>query len=440
MKALSITARAEASLPQDDEDERWPSLVERFEAQMRPFDDAELEQAKQPHPHAFELGDCGLAPIGEVTILAAPGREGKTFAAVSLSVSYILGTQVCGLVPQANRRVLIYSAEDDRRQYARKVLAHLWRLGVDDRTRVQERLIVPDLTAPGMEPFEALVHVIERKPVASLAIDAVIDALRPQMAESAPPGLLIFETASTLSEAEEDNAAFRTMIKALRRLARELQVACVLVHHTSQAASNNLPDLNVGVGDIRGGTALVFNARQCFLLVNLGSDEDPFPEQDARTVLRGMAAPHAGGRVTALLCLDSSKAIDPPPVFFQWNNTQYGPALSVLPVPPSLEGARWRKLHQMLRGERAERKQEAKEQARSGVVQQVVSIVAALSRGGRKATVNAVSLEAGRSPGWAKPHLELAAVRGELLRVVEPVPRAGKVAVYRLPHPSEVEQ
>lgn len=413
-------------------EEGWPSLAERFSAQLTPFTTEELEAAKDPHPHAFQDGECGLFPVGEVSIIAAPGREGKTFATVSLAVSFVLGTRLVGLQPQPDRTVLVYSAEDDRPQYARKVLAHVSRLGRQDGETVSARVLVPDLTAPGMEPFASIVSMADRTPIESIAVTGVIEALRPSMETPTPPGLLIFETASTLSDAEEDNRSFRVLIRGLRRIARELQVSVVLVHHTSQAAAANLPELNIGVGDIRGATALAFNARQCFLLVNLGSEEDPFPESDARAVLRSMVASGVPNRVTALICLDSSKAIDPPPIFFRWSATAYGPELGVLAPPSDVQGLRWRRLHQRLRGERAERKQEAKDEARNGQVRRVVRAAAALWADRKPPTVSAVSAHLGRSPTWAKSYLEQAVEDGTLRRSMETVPRQrGQVAVYR---------
>ena len=129
---------ADSRNPESQQRDASPSLIDRFSAQLTTFSDDELEAAKQPHPHAFEQGDCGLFPLGEVSVIAAPGREGKTFASVALSVAYTLGTRVVGLAPPENRCVIIYSAEDDRKQYARKVLAQLGRLGESDARRVRE--------------------------------------------------------------------------------------------------------------------------------------------------------------------------------------------------------------------------------------------------------------------------------------------------------------
>jgi hypothetical protein len=164
-----------------------------------------------------------------------------------------------------------------------------------------------------------LATVPDGAPMPSGTVAAIIEAVRPLLDGPVPPGLLVFETASTLSEAEETNVGFRVLIQALRRIARALQLPVVLSHHVSQASLANLADLNLSTADIRGGTALVNNARQTALLVNLGSAGDPFPDTDARTLLRRLACPAVADRVTALVCLDSSKGVTPPPMFFRWD-------------------------------------------------------------------------------------------------------------------------
>lgn len=408
------------------------SLVERLARQLVPFSDEELEDAREPHPHAFQDGETGLLPVGEVTVVAGAGREGKTAVMFSLAVDYVLGIRLAGMAPPLDRSVLVYSSEDDRAQYARRLGAHFSRLGALDRQRMRERVIVPDLSAEGMECFATLLQMVDRELVESVAVAAIIETLRPRMSEPVPPGLLIFETASTLSDADEDNRSFRALVLALRRVARSLKVSVVIVHHTSQQAASSLPELNLRVADIRGGTALAFNTRQCLMVVNLGSMDDPFPEQDMRTRLRDFAIPAFEGRVSALVCLDSSKGMDPPPIFFRWETTPCGPGLRVVPVPPAIEGLRWRRLLARLRAERAEERREAKNDAKEAAIAEVVRQVRILSAQGRQPTVRAVSDAAGRSPTWAKPYLEAAVSHGALSCTRERVPRVrDRVDVYR---------
>lgn len=232
-------------------------------------------------------------------MIGARGREGKTTVVVGVAVATTIEHSMGQLNPPTNRRVVIYSAEDDRRQYARKIAAQVSLLGAQQAELVKRRILVPDLDSPDLASIRALVTVHDRNPITTGTDVALIEAIEPLMWSDEPPILLVFETASTLSDADEDNRSHKMLIACLKRIARALNVAVVLVHHTSQAADNNLADLNVSTADIRGGTALVYNSRQNLMLVNLGSDIDPFPDSDARTVLRGLVAGAEDGRITA---------------------------------------------------------------------------------------------------------------------------------------------
>jgi len=453
----TLQERAEADLERDDREfDRLEAMVsftgsataapepgespsDALRSLLTPWTDEELADAKTPWPHVFQDRHVGMFPEGEVSIIAAAGREGKTTVKIGIATAIVIGHSLADLLPLPNRSVIVYSAEDDRAQYARKVAAQISLLSPQQGQWVKERLVVPNLDDLGHDAAKSLVAVFDGQPMVSGAVETIIEAIRPLMEGPCPPGLLIFETASTLSEAEENNAGFRLLILALRRIARTLRVAVVLSHHVSQASLSNLSDLNLSTADIRGATALVNNSRQTAMLVNLGCDEDPFPDADARTVLRRMAAPGLNERITALITLDSSKGIPPPPVFFRWVNTDWGPAAVEVDPPARLIGKPWRKVHEMVRAERASVRDEAKAGARNASVAQVVALVRTLERAGKQPTARAVSVAAGKSPGWAAPYLEAACDLGDLSCAVESIPRMkGGTKVYRSVHLSEV--
>lgn len=417
-----------------EEDAPVPPLPARLAKLMQPFSAEELDAAKEPHPHAFVAGQTGLFPVGEVTVVAAQGREGKTYSLVAIAAAYVRGQRLGGLSSSSEGLAIIYSAEDDRAQYARKVAAQRCLLGdTCDGKDWWSRIIVPDLEESGVAEWRELVKVIDRRPMKAPAVAALIDAILPMMAAEVPPGLLIFETASTLSDADEDNTGLKVLIAALKQIAKATGVAVVLVHHTSQAAGGNLPTLSISPADIRGATALVYNSRQCFLLVNLGSGEDPYPDSDARTVLRRLAAPGEQARLTALICLDSSKALDPVPLFFRWAATPYGPALKEVTPSAAIAGQRWRKVLATLHGKRQELRDEAKGSEVAAKVREAVEAVQRLQRAGRPASAKAVSMEAGHQVRWADPYLAKAVEQGLLATQSARIPRtAGETTVYVL--------
>ena len=413
-------------------DEDPPSRAELLAARLTPWSDAELDAAKEPHPHVFKAGERGLFPVGEVTVIGARGREGKTTVMLAVATALCIERSLVGLWPMTGRSVVIYSAEDDRKQYARKVAAQRAVLPHGQGSQVMDRLIVPDLDAPGMEPLKRLVTVMDRQPMPTGTDTAIVEAIAPLMHGPHPPALLIFETLACLTDTEEDNRAFSVLTECLKRIARALQVAVAIVHHVSQASDSTLPDLSITPAALRGGTSLPSNTRQIFMLVNLGSETDPFPANDARTVLRQMVAPDHRERITVLVAMDTSKGEDPPPIFFRWLRTDYGPAAVELGPLVQIEGKSWRKVREMTLAERGSRRDEARTNAREAGVDTVIRVVKELHASGKQPTANAVSLAVGRSPAWATPYLGQAAIDGLLVTAMEDVPRTkGKKMVYR---------
>lgn len=413
-------------------EENPPTPAELLAEHLTPWTGAELDASREPHPHVFSAFERGLFPIGEPSVIGARGREGKTTVMVAVAVALAIEHTLAGLRPMKGRSVVIYSAEDDRQQFARKIAAQRELLDPRQAEQVMQRVIVPDLDAPGMDPLRRLVTELERRPTSTGADEAIVEAITPMMVGEYPPALLIFETASTLTDTDEDNRAYSLLIACLKRIARKLGVAVALVHHTSQASDATLADLSISTAGIRGGTTLIYNSRQNLLLLNLGSESDPFPASDARTVLRQMVAPDSPERLTALIAMETSKASDPAPIFFRWAQTDYGPAAVEQEPPPMLVGKSWRKVREMTMAERGSRRDEAKANARSKGVDSVVRLVQELHKAGKAPTVNAVSLAAGKSPTWAKPYLEQAANDGLMVAKPENVPRTRKpVMVYR---------
>src|SRR5690606_13336912 len=247
-----------------------PAVASALEAAAVPFTDAELEAAAIPHPHAFMSADGkrGLFPMGEVTVLAAPGREGKTTAVATIVKHYGLGWAIAGMAPESIGSTLIYSAEDDRLQYCRKMEAQCARLSPDDAERLNQIVLVPELHGETLSAYREIVRIEARNPVRGAIVERLIEAIIVLRDRECPVGLVIFETASTLSDAEEDNVGLRVLVSSLKHIAKVTGVAVVLTHHTSQESAQKLPTLELSESAFRGGTALVNNARQTLMAVN----------------------------------------------------------------------------------------------------------------------------------------------------------------------------
>lgn len=383
--------------------------------------------AGEPHPHAFQDGHVGIFPVGEVTVIGSPGRTGKTTALVAIAARYLRGASLGGLHANKSGPVVVLSAEDSPTQFARKLGAAKHFIPAADWPKVEQGFIVPDFDAQTLAGLRQLVSLDHGQPAVAPEVTTIVNALRQYQAIHGV-GLVIIETASTWNAANEDNPSFRALIAAAKQVARTLNVAVVLTHHVNQSSGINLSKLDISVADLRGGTTFVDNSRQVALLVNLGSDDNPFPDDDARTVLRHMVAPHVADKVSALVFLNSSQGDDVPPLFFQWVPTEHGPACVEIVSPASIQGRKWYALREMVKAARPLKA----EGRRAAKVEEIVSIVRRLDKFGRHPTARAVSLEAGQHQSWATDALRVAQEQGLLRCAKEKVPRAaGKVDVYR---------
>jgi len=419
-------ARAAKRQPEGTPDRRDP-IAEALTDLLAPFTDAELEAARKPHPHLWAgPHGAGLLPVGEVALVAGAHREGKTRANVALAAAGALGRELAGMRPAGAFSTAILSAEDDRLSYGRMLVAHLDRLPTDQRRLLRERVLVPDLDHPAVRDSRKLVRMLDRQPLVAAEVESIIAALEPlTRREHAPLKLVILETASTLSEAPEDNPGLARLSEACKLIARRLGVAVILSHHLSQAAGQQLSSLDLDGYSVRGATSLVANTRQTCLLVNLGDEADPFPDDDARTILRRMALPRERGRVSMLAVVDSSKSARPAPLFMAWRDGASGPAAEFVEPSADLRGMGWHSLKRRVAAEKAEAKAEerrsrvqAKEDARATKVDRAIEAARELEAAGQPATMRAISLRLGYQSGdKARPFVDRAVAEGELERV-----------------------
>jgi len=412
-----------------------PTLADELQRLMVAYPLEHLRGKRPDYPHLFRLGKSAAFAMMEASIIAGPGREGKTSAILGVAVAGALGRDFGGLSPDGPFSTIIVSGEDSWDQYGDKLNAQVAKLSEPDQIAVQERVRVVDLETIKTKYGPLVITVAGKTCVNEVLLEAMLHGFkRPIDGKAnvggwdAPLRCVVLETVSTLSDAEEDNAGLRVMADFSKRLARGLNVAVLISHHTSQAAGANLRTLDVSSADIRGGTALVDNTRGSWLLVNLGSEEDPFGEKDARTLLRSMVAPGVRERVSALLPLDNSKAMDPPPVFFRWEETRQ----VQIDVPAQYAGMHWRRLHREIGKAKSDMAEQAKDEQRDIDVRRCVAICQRLSEEGRQPTAAAVSQAAGRSKSWAGPYLIRGVDLGFLRATDEHVPRtSGLTRVYR---------
>lgn len=188
---------------------------------------ADLDHFDPPPPvYAWE----GLIPSGHVTLVAAHGGVGKTTLMLMLSVSVAAERPLFG-IPTSPGGVVFFSGEDGagRMRYQLRYICR--QLGVS-ATALAERLFILDATDdPTL--FAEVMTAGRREGITT----ATYDALREFLAGK-DVRLLVIDNASDVFDASEiERAKVRGLMRALARIAREFDLAVVLLAHVDKGTS-----------------------------------------------------------------------------------------------------------------------------------------------------------------------------------------------------------
>lgn len=182
----------------------------------------------------------GRIPLGELTVLAAKGGTGKTFAACDLAARVTRGDVMPDGSPGGPPgSVVIASAEDD----PATVMVHRLQASKADLSRVH------DLSEPGGVPFTVG------------GPDDCLFALRKLIAAAGDVRLIVLDPLAGVSACPLTSVTRvrRELMRPLQSLARDTGCAVVAIHHLTKA------------GDVAGSRAVVDTARSV-LLATRGDD------------------------------------------------------------------------------------------------------------------------------------------------------------------------
>jgi hypothetical protein len=182
-----------------------------------------------------------LITANELQMVASPPRAGKSLLMLGLAKSVASGQDFLGR-PTEQGNVLYIIVEDDDTKLKQRMLAQEW----------ERDLPIDFLCEFDLSEANALAGLIEQKSYRLVVIDTL--------------------TSVRSDDTEESSSNMRKVIKPLKIMAKQLNCAIVLVHHTKKIIdAGSLDDLDI-FDTMRGSTVLRSESRGVMLLAPIRKD------------------------------------------------------------------------------------------------------------------------------------------------------------------------
>lgn len=182
-----------------------------------------------------------LITANELQMIASPPRAGKSLLMLGLAKSVASGQDFMGR-PTDQGNVLYIIVEDDDTKLKQRMLAQEW----------ERDLPIDFLCEFDLSEAAALAHLIEQKGYRLIVIDTL--------------------TSVRSDDTEESSSNMRKVIKPLKVMAKQLNCAIVLVHHTKKIVdAGSLDDIDI-FDTMRGSTVLRSESRGVMLLAPIRKD------------------------------------------------------------------------------------------------------------------------------------------------------------------------
>jgi hypothetical protein len=221
-----------------------------------------------------------VLPRRKVVMLGGPGGAGKSYLMLSLACQHASGVPLLGsdlfapVLPDTQRKVIYFTAEDDRDDIHRRLHAVFDAYVMTDEMREEIGACFSVKCTRGQD--WRLIEEVGGQLVASRAAELIIDRLRNELGLS----LVMFDPSVMFAGVDEnDNAAAAVYMRVLDRIAGSLGCGVLVGTHTNKGA---LAAESLDQSAVRGASAFVDNARGAWLLRGMTEDESALHSVPAR--------------------------------------------------------------------------------------------------------------------------------------------------------------
>ena len=240
-----------------------------FTQQGLDWGNAMLPSALPPRPWIIER----MLMLHEITLLLAPGSAGKSSMSLAIVAHLAVGRDFGPYKSRIQCKSVVYNGEDDVIEQSRRLYAVCQTYQLD-YAEVSRNVML--LSADQIEM--RLVTAQGRAPVVN---EAMVSQLV-ELASNPDVGLIVYDPLVDIHEVDEgDNPQMNAVMRTLRRINKEANVAAIVLHHTTKAGNSRQED-RIGNMDIaRGASGIVYKARIAFTLLNASQqDAEEYNMQD----------------------------------------------------------------------------------------------------------------------------------------------------------------
>lgn len=249
-----------------------PSMFQQAETVR--FGNAFAPEAMPPRPWMIDR----VLMLRETTMVVAPGSAGKSSLGLAIVAHLAMGVDFGPYKTHTKCKSIVYNGEDDITEMSRRLYAVCVSYGFP-YSEVQENVML--LSAEDLEL--KLVGLAGRVPIVNeVAVRQLIET-----ASNPEVGLFVMDPLVDVHEVDEgDNPQMNVVMRTIKRIVRESNVAGLIMHHTTKGGTSRQED-RVGNMDIgRGASGIVYKVRIAFTLLNASAqDAETYGLQDRERIL-----------------------------------------------------------------------------------------------------------------------------------------------------------
>lgn len=198
--------------------------------------------------------------LHETTVLLAVGSAGKSSVSLALAAHLAVGRDFGTYKVRTRCKSIVYNGEDDVAEQSRRLYATCMAYDLDYNEVRRSVMLLSEAEVNLCLVFNAGGTAVENETIIRQLIELASD---PDI------GMMVYDPLVDIHSVDEnDNPQMNVVLRTVKRIAREANVASLVLHHATKGGSARQED-RAGNADIsRGASGIINKSRISFTLMN----------------------------------------------------------------------------------------------------------------------------------------------------------------------------